>query len=382
MSRGAAFLTTGVLLASVLAGLSIYQHLQPAAPSWDWKLPPHFRTPRVPAGNPMSEEKFQLGRHLFYDTRLSGNGTQACASCHLQRLAFTDGKAVSTGSTGEHTARNAPSIANSAWYTTLTWANYSILDLERHMLVPMFGENPVELGLDDSRRTTVLQRLRDDHDYPARFARAFPGDAQPMSFTNLIKAIAVFQRGVVSASSRYDQFLAGLARLSPAEARGRALFHSERGGCAGCHGGYLFTDQTADVGTPTPKTPFHNTGLYNLDGHGAYPEDNRGIFELSGKRADMGAFRAPSLRNVAVTAPYMHDGSIATLAEVLAHYAAHGHRVDTGPLAGDGSRNPWKDPRIDHIQLDKQDQADVIAFLKTLTDTTLLANPRYANPFD
>ena len=128
--------------------------------SWTWSLPVNFPTPAVPADNPMSEDKFQLGRRLFYDKRLSGNGTQACASCHFQHLAFTDGKPVSTGSTGEETARNAPSIANVAYNPTFTWANYSLVTLERHMLVPMFGENPTELGIDDSRRDTVLQRFR------------------------------------------------------------------------------------------------------------------------------------------------------------------------------------------------------------------------------
>ena len=369
------------LVASMLAGLSTEHTLAAAAPAWRWDLPAHFKPPRVPADNPMSEEKFQLGRRLFYDTRLSGNGTQACASCHFQHLAFTDGKAVSTGSTGEETARNAPSIANSAWNPTLTWANYSILDLERHMLVPMFGENPVELGIDDSTRAKVLQRFRDDPDYQARFARAFgPGEAQ-ISYAHLIQAISVFQRGVVSAGSRYDQYLAGKLKLSETEERGRTLFFSEQAQCATCHSGPTFSDQYADVTTTPVRTPYHNTGLYNIDGKGAYPEPNRGILELSGKPEDMGAFRTQSLRNVAVTAPYMHDGSIATLEAVLDHYAAHGRALANTAHAGDGSRNPFKDPRIDRIRLDSQDKADLIAFLKTLTDEELLTRARYANPF-
>jgi cytochrome c peroxidase len=369
------------LVVSMLAGLSTEHTLASAAPAWRWDLPAHFKPPRVPTDNPMSEERFQLGRRLFYDTRLSGNGTQACASCHFQHLAFTDGKAVSTGSTGEETARNAPSIANSAWNPTLTWANYSILDLERHMLVPMFGENPVELGIDDSTRAKVLQRFRDDPDYQARFARAFgPGEAQ-ISYAHLIQAISVFQRGVVSAGSRYDQYLAGKLKLSETEERGRTLFFSEQAQCATCHSGPTFSDQYADVTTTPVRTPYHNTGLYNIDGKGAYPEPNRGILELSGKPEDMGAFRTQSLRNVAVTAPYMHDGSIATLEAVLDHYAAHGRTLANTAHAGDGSRNPFKDPRIDRIRLDSQDKADLIAFLKTLTDEELLTRARYANPF-
>ena len=378
--RHASLVACGALLATVLAGLATERQLQSAS-GWRWSLPGHFQPPRVPPDNPMTEEKFQLGRRLFYDPRLSGNGTQACASCHFQHLAFTDGKAMSTGSTGEETARSAPSIANVAWSPTLTWANYSILDLERHMLVPMFGENPVELGIDDSTRETVLQRLQGDADYRARFARAFGPAGGQISYARLIQAIATFQRGVVSANSRYDQSLAGQARLSDSEERGRALFFSERAQCASCHSGPNFTDQYADVTTQEVRTPFHNTGLYNLDGQGAYPEPNRGLLELSGKPADMGAFRTQSLRNVAVTAPYMHDGSIATLEGVLDHYAAHGRSIASGPMAGDGSRNPFKDPRLDRIRLDARDKADLVAFLKTLTDEQLLTSPRYADPF-
>jgi len=378
--RHASLIASVALASSVLAGLATEHALRPQ-PAWQWSLPSYLKPPRVPADNPMSEEKFQLGRRLFYDTRLSGNGTQACASCHLQKLAFTDGKAVSTGSTGEATARSAPSIANSAWYPTLTWANYSILDLERHMLVPMFGENPVELGINDSTKATVLQRFRADPDYRTRFARAFgPGD-DTISFAHLIQAIAVFQRGVVSVNSRYDRFLLGQLTLSDAEARGRTLFYSDRAQCGNCHSGPTFSDQYADTGTRTVKTPYHNTGLYNLDGQGAYPEDNRGILELSGQPRDMGQFRTPSLRNVAVTAPYMHDGSVPTLEAVLDHYAAHGRRIADGPHAGDGSRNPLKDARLDLIRLNADDKADLIAFLKTLTDEDLLTNPRYADPF-
>ncbi len=367
--RHASLVAGAALLASVFGGLVTQHQLQPAASPWRWNLPAHFKAPRIPADNPMSEDKFQLGRRLFYDTRLSGNGTQSCASCHFQHLAFTDGKAVSTGSTGEETARSAPSIANSAWNPTLTWANYSILDLERHMLVPMFGENPVELGIDDSKRELVLQRFRDDPDYRARFARVFGSGAEAISFAHLIQAIATFQRGVVSVNSRYDQYLAGTAVLTASEERGRALFFSEQAQCASCHSGPTFSDQYADVTTTIVRTPFHNTGLYNIDGKGAYPEPNRGILELSGKAADMGAFRTQSLRNVAVTAPYMHDGSIPTLAAVLEHYATH------------GQLSPLKDPRIDRIRLDKQDKADLIAFLETLTDNALLTSPRHADPF-
>jgi cytochrome c peroxidase len=132
---------------------------------------------------------------------------------------------------------------------------------------------------------------------------------------------------------------------------------------------------------PTPAKPFHNIGLYNVGGTGAYPEPNRGVMELSGLFKDMGAFRAPSLRNVAVTAPYMHDGSVATLEEVVDIFAEGGRNVTTGPYAGDGRLNPYKSALIRPLGLTAQDKADLVAFLKTLTDTQFLTDPRHADPF-
>jgi cytochrome c peroxidase len=129
------------------------------------------------------------------------------------------------------------------------------------------------------------------------------------------------------------------------------------------------------------ETPFHNTGLYNIDGKGGFPTPNRGLFETTGKAEDMGAFRAQSLRNVAVTAPYMHDGSIATLEEVLDFYAAGGRNITSGPHAGDGRANPYKSDLISRIDLSAQEKADLVAFLKTLTDETLLTSSRFSNPF-
>jgi cytochrome c peroxidase len=349
--------------------------------SWSWNLPVNFATPAVPADNPMSEEKFQLGRYLFHDTRLSGNGTQSCASCHLQSLAFTDGKAVATGSTGEKTARSAMPIANAAYHPTFNWANSTATSLEQQMETPLFATSPVELGINDSNRATVLKRFQDDSDYVARFGRAFPGETSPINFTNIIKAIATFERGMLSGDSKYDRYQKGQATLTASEERGRNLFFTEKAECFHCHGSFNFNDQLKHAGSRSVETPFHNTGLYNIDGKGGFPAPNRGIFELTGKAEDMGAFRAQSLRNVAVTAPYMHDGSIATLEEVLDFYAAGGRHITSGPLAGDGRNNPYKSDLISRIDLDAQEKADLIAFLKTLTDENLLTSSRFSNPF-
>ncbi|MDD2774932.1 MAG: di-heme enzyme [Gallionella sp.] len=370
------FGVSGLLL--LLGGLFFYR--QPPK-MWQWDLPPHFPMPRIPADNLMSESKFQLGRSLFYDKRLSGNGTMACASCHFQHLAFTDGKAVATGSTGMHTLRSSQGLANSAYHPYFTWANYSLPSLEKQMLNPLLGENPVEMGMNDGTMPIILKRLLDDANYVQQFKQVFPEDAEPLTLANCIKAIATFQRGLISANSRYDQYLQHKVVLSDSEARGRSLFFSEKAQCSHCHGSFNFNDQVITADSQEVSTPFHNTGLYNVDGKGGFPEGNRGIFELANKTADMGAFRAPSLRNVAVTAPYMHDGSIQNLSQVLDFYAGHGRVITQGEHQGDGRLNPFKDARINRIDLSAQDKADLIAFLNTLTDSDFLRNPRFSDPF-
>jgi cytochrome c peroxidase len=335
----------------------------------------------------MSEAKVELGRHLFYDRRLSGNGTQACASCHHPDKAFSDGRLLPLGSTGQAHPRNAQHLSNVVFNATLTWANPSLVTLERQMETPLFGTDPVEMGINDANQAEVLARLAADTgtaalaDYPRRFAEAFPGQASPLNWGNVIKAIAAFQRSLVSAGSRYDQWLEGRATLTPQELRGMQLFFGEKAECFHCHGSFNFNDQIVHARSRLVETPFHNTGLYNLGGTGAFPEPNRGVFELTASAGDMGKFRAPSLRNVEVTAPYMHDGTVATLPEVLRFYAAGGRHITSGPLAGDGRANPFKSDLVERIELDEQEQADIVAFLKTLTDEAFLRDPRHANPF-
>ena len=354
-----------------------------AAPGagWSWDLPAGFPTPKVPAANPMTPARVALGRYLFYDTRLSGNGRQSCGSCHQQDRAFTDGRARSIGSTGDLHPRSAPSLANVVYNATLTWANPSLVTLEKQMEVPLFAESPVEMGINDHNKARVVRRLRADARYRRMFAAAFPGQAAPIGLSNVIKAIASFQRTLISGDSRYDRHLAGRAKLTSAETRGKDLFFGERAECSHCHTSFNLNDQTVYAGKRVVDTPFHNTGLYNVGGTGAFPTPNRGVFELTGRDEDMGAFRAPTLRNVAVTAPYMHDGSIATLKQVVAFYAAGGRDVTSGPDAGDGRLNPHKSPLIDGITLSARDRSDLVAFLKTLTDRRLLTDPALSDPF-
>ena len=158
------------------------------------------------------------------------------------------------------------------------------------------------------------------------------------------------------------------------------LFFSERLECFHCHGGFNFTDSTTHANANVDRVGYHNTGLYNIDANGAYPEENTGLFDMTGLRRDMGRFKAPTLRNISVTAPYMHDGSIATLGEVLDHYERGGRLIENGPYAGDGRRSPFKSEFIRGFELSEAERADLIAFLGALTDEELLTAARFADP--
>lgn len=360
-------LILGMLASAVVAGLAA------AADDWVWDLPAHIPPPHVPDDNPMSRAKVVLGQRLFHDPRLSGNGTLACAGCHVQALGFADGRAHPVGATGAVVRRNAQGLANVAWRASLTWANPALVTLEAQMAVPLYGTDPVEMGVTDANRAAVLDRFRADPEMVAGFHAAFPDDPQPVRFRSIIWAIAAYQRSLISVDSRYDRWLQGRADLSAAERRGHDLFFGERAECHHCHGSFNFDDQVVHIRSRVVERPFHNTGLYDVDGAGAYPDADRGLIEHTGDPADMGAFRAPSLRNVAVTAPYMHDGSIATLDAVLDTYAAGGRLISDGPDAGDGRLNRWKSDLIVRIDLTPDDRADIVAFLKTLTDDRFLS---------
>jgi cytochrome c peroxidase len=354
-----------------------------AEPAWQWPLPAWVPPPAVPADNPMSVAKVELGRHLFHDSRLSANGTMSCASCHDQARAFTDGLAVSTGVTGEVGTRSAMSLANVAYLPVLTWQNPQLTSLEVQGLIPLFGEHPVEMGM-AGREQQLFAMLKGDARYPRLFAQAFPaqarqGDAALYSLSTLTKALASYQRSLLSFDSPYDRYRYGgqNTAISEAAKRGEELFFGEKLECYHCHGGFNFTDNLKHARTPFPEIGFHNTGLYNEDGRGAYPKASPGIVEFTGEPRDAGRFRTPSLRNVAVTAPYMHDGSIPTLQEVLrTHYARAGHAVHAGRAA-----NPLRSEFIAGFEITEAEIADVVAFLESLTDERFLRNPAHRSPW-
>jgi cytochrome c peroxidase len=339
----------------------------------------------------MSEAKVELGRFLFYDTKLSGNQTQSCGTCHLQEFAFTDELAQAEGSTGEIHPRSSMSVANAGYAASLTWANPAVVRLEEQALVPMFGEDPVELGM-ANMEDELLRRLHDDERYPPMFSEAFPDAADPISLDSITKAIASFQRALTSFNSRYDQ---GTDALTPSEANGQRLFFggtTEAGvpdalECFHCHGGFLLSQAVDHDGSEFNQQTFINNGLYNLDSDGSYPEGNQGLYEMTNDPADKGKFKPPSLRNIAVTAPYMHDGSIETLEEVVQHYERGGREVLEGAeingqdVSGDGRDNPNKSSFLNGFEITDQERADLLAFLRSLTDEGLLTNPAFSDPF-
>ena len=320
----------------------------------------------IPVDNPLSDAKVSLGRHLFYDKRMSVNGQQSCATCHRQEYAFTDRRAQAQGATGQLHPRGSMSLVNVAYVPFLTWANPSITSLEDQALIPMLGEEPIELGL-KGHEQEFLNTVRHDPIYQALFPQAFPGAADPYTIPNVTKAIAAFERTIISMRSPYDRYRWGgdSSAISDAAKRGEILFFSsERARCFQCHAGWNFSGPIQFEGGEKPGLGFFNTGV------AAYTPPNRGLFEQTSKTEDMGKFRAPSLRNIAVTAPYMHDGSLATLEQVIDHYTAGG-KFD----------HPNKSHILRRLNLTGTDKGDLIEFLKSLTDEEALHDPRWSNPW-
>lgn len=344
-------------------------------------LPTTFPVPNWLADNPPTPQKVALGRHLFYDPRLSGNGTTACASCHIQKLAFTDGRALSVGSTGAMTARNSPTLANVAYNGTLTWGNPVLRHLERQILVPMFGEFPIEMGVTNNEQI-VLDRFRQDPRYQKLFFDAYPGVDEPVNVQSIVQSLSSFLRTMISANSAYDRYLAGdETAMSASARRGMEMFLSESFECHHCHTGFNFSASTAWRGLSMGDVAFFNNGLYNVKGTGRYPTGNTGIYEITGEPDDMGKFRPPTLRNIALTAPYMHDGSVATLEEVIKIYARGGRLIETGEDAGDGYQNPHKNGLVSGFPLSDQEAQDFVEFLRSLTDESFINDPNLSDPF-
>jgi cytochrome c peroxidase len=309
------------------AGFLAAVHAADAA--YAWRLPRGFPEPAVPADNPMSAAKVALGARLFADTRLSVTGRHSCASCHEPARAFTDGLARSRGATGAALPLNAPPLVNAAYNASLGWRDAGITTLERQMRGPLFNEHPTELGL-AGREEDVERSLSADASMRASFDAAFPGER--LSMDNAIRAIAAYERTLLSASSPFDRYVfAGEhTALTAEQKRGMDIFFSDRGGCSRCHGGINFAGDWVDRDHPAAKAVFADTGTGE-------------------------AVRVPTLRNLPKTAPYLHDGRFATLDAVLEHYET---------LAAD----PAADGRLRRAPLTTAERAALREFLVSLAD--------------
>lgn len=263
-------------------------------------------------------------------------------------------------------------LANLAWSPAYTWADPTVRTLEAQLLVPLMGEQPVEMGL-RGREAMVLDAFRHDPVLRSAFDTAFPeagGDA--ITLENVAKAIAAYERSLVSAGSPFDRYVFGDERgaLDDDARAGMALFFSSRTRCAECHAGINFSGPPRTAKSPDVKAIYANTGLYDVDGRGGYPASDQGLKEVTGRDEDNGRFRVPTLRNVAVTAPYMHDGSIGTLREVIEHY-------DRGGRARrDGKAAPLRDPLIAPLGLSELEKSQLEAFLRTLTSAEFVESKK------
>jgi cytochrome c peroxidase len=301
-------------------------------------LPPDLRVPigldryvPVPPDNPITAQKAALGRRLFFDTRLSGDGRTSCATCHQPERRFTDGRSVARGVFDREGRRNTPSILNRVYGRSAFWDGRAST-LEDQVRVALTGDRDLGLSMEEA-----VARVSRDPGYARAFRTAF---GEPVNASRIAQAVATFVRTRLSGSSAFDRFLTGETRaLGTRERRGLELF-TGRARCARCHAGPLLSDED-----------FHNTGVAWRDG--GFQDAGRAA--VTGSDRDRGAFKTPSLREVARTAPYMHDGSVASLADVIEFY-------DRG-----GTPNPSLDPDIRPLHLSAAEKAAIIAFLRSLS---------------
>lgn len=332
--------------------------LNPESPTpYELTLPKHLpQAYTIPIDNPLTVEGVELGRHLFYEKKLSGDNTMSCGSCHQQAKAFTDGRGLSLGIDGVATKRSAMSLANLLWFSQLNWDG-SENSLESQARGPI--ESPIEMH---ESMAKAVEELQATILYPALFRKAF-GDSI-ITETNILKALAQFERTLVSGSSRYDRYMQNQAQLTQDELEGMKLFlthpdpstNTRGGNCGDCHGGTLFTHRT-----------FHNNGL------DATFSDN-GLGQVTAQDKDNGKFKAPTLRNISLTAPYMHDGRFGTLEEVLEHYR-------TGVVYSETLAKELMQPNGQPgLPITAAEQEKIILFLHTLTDKTFTQNNSLSSP--
>ncbi|MBL0765215.1 cytochrome-c peroxidase [Marivirga atlantica] len=344
--------------------------IDPVAETFELNVPAYFGpyNDRIPEDNPITEEGFQLGRKLFYEPRLSKDNTMTCSFCHQQEKAFTDRRAVSIGVDGLPGKVSAMSLVNLMWSDNFTW-NGKDPSIEEQALEPI--QNPIELHQSLEAAIEKLEQANYQDDFEAAF-----GDPEITS-EKIGKALAQFERALISANSKYDQYLRGEYQPTASERRGIELFYTHpipgqlRGGnCGDCHLG------PRTSGALEGFRGFHNNGIDSEETMDA------GLYEVTGNPADSGKFKAPSLRNIAITPPYMHDGRFKSLEEVLDHYNTGIKRSPTlDILLKEGSNEIVNPNEPVDLGLTDQEKEDIIAFLHMLTDEDFVSNPRFSNPF-
>lgn len=309
-----------------------FQHI----PSW-------FPEMEIPAENRLTQARIDLGRKLFYEKKLSRDETISCGSCHLQEKAFTDGLPISIGVEGRLGLRNVPTISNIG-YTDRMFMDGGVTTLELQAQSPIFAHEEMDFTIAE-----FLDRIDGDETYIRMFDEAYN---QPPGAFGISRSIAAFERTLISGHSRFDayEYEGDLDALSESEKRGRNLFFSNELSCGECHVPPLFTN-----------FEYENIGLYIN-----YVDSGRArITEIS---ADNGKFKVPNLRNVALTAPYMHNGSLATLQEVVEHF-------NNG-----GMNHANQSDLVRPLGLTEQEKADLVAFLGSLTDEAFISAPAFSDP--
>ena len=308
-------------------------------------LPDYFPIMDIPAENPLTEEGILLGRKLFYDPILSADSSLSCSGCHKAKDAFTDIRRFSKGVDGSIGGRQAMPVMNLGWMNTFFWDGRAG-SIEEQALAPV--ENPIEMK---ESWPNVVDKLQRHSDYPRLFHRAFGTSIITKELT--AKAIAQFERTMVTKNAKFDREKQGKVFYTADEQDGFDIFFSERGDCFHCHGGVLLTDNL-----------FHNNGLDSIP-------DDIGLENVTKSEFDRGKFKTPTLRNIELTAPYMHDGRFATLEEVIDFYSEGLQKSPTiDPL--------MKGLKRGGMQFNKYEKQSLLLFLKTLTDTSFINNPDFA----
>lgn len=316
--------------------------------------------------------KQQLGHYLFFDTQLSLNNTKSCSSCHNPAFAFSDGYRTSITSLGENVLHNAPSLINSVYLKKYDWANINATSFIAQIKRPLYGNHPVELGL-DKHITELQEQFSKDSLYKTLFKNAFPNADSLFTKEQIETAIVEYEKTLVSKESQFDK-----SDLTPNQYNGLKLFTSKKLNCAVCHPPPFFTLAT---NTDNIDSIYVNIGLYNVDNTNQYPANDEGLSSFTHKSKDNGKFKIPSLRNVMVTAPYMHDGSLATINEVIDMYARGGRNVNFGNNKGDGKLNKNKHSLITGFEITAKEKQDLIEFLTSLTDNSIFYKQSFQNPF-